>query len=218
MPTIDLTFQLRGGPISLDHGYALFAALCRVVPGLHGDRRVGVHPIRGVRLEPCRLTLVPQSRLRLRLPSEEVATYLALAGSRVDLDRDFLSVGIPRVDALRPAAELSSRLVTIGRHIDPGPFLASVREQLAGLGVAAEPSLTSSTDPARSGQPCRRVIRVKGRRIVGYALRISGLTAEESLTVQERGLGSRRRMGCGVFVPAITKRGLFRGGVPNAEG
>jgi hypothetical protein len=31
---------------------------------------------------------------------------------------------------------------------------------------------------------------------------ISGLTAAESLLVQEHGLGSRRRMGCGVFVPA----------------
>ena len=54
------------------------------------------------RLQPRRLTLVPQSRLRLRLPSEEVATYLALAGTDLDLDGDRLSVGIPRVEPLRP--------------------------------------------------------------------------------------------------------------------
>jgi hypothetical protein len=35
---------------------------------------------------------------------------------------------------------------------------------------------------------------------VGFPLRIDGLTAEESLIVQEHGVGSRRRMGCGVFV------------------
>jgi len=32
---------------------------------------------------------------------------------------------------------------------------------------------------------------------------IEGLTAEESLTVQEHGLGGRRHMGCGLFVPFI---------------
>src|SRR5919112_1257332 len=67
MSVIDLAFELRGTAIPLDYGYALFSALCRVVPELHGDRGVGVHPIRGVRRAPGRLTLVPQSRLRLRM-------------------------------------------------------------------------------------------------------------------------------------------------------
>ena len=47
MPVIDLSFVLVGKAIPLDHGYTLFSAICRVVPDLHGDRRVGIHPIRG---------------------------------------------------------------------------------------------------------------------------------------------------------------------------
>ena len=94
MATIDLGFGLRGTTIPLDYGYALFGALCRVVPGLHGDRAVGVHPIRGLRLGPMRLTLVPQSRLRLRLPAEEAGRYLALAGRVLDLDGSRLEVGL----------------------------------------------------------------------------------------------------------------------------
>ncbi len=202
MPTIDLAFALQGSTIPLDHGYALFGALCRVVPGLHGDRRVGVHPIRGIRMQPRRLTLVPQSLLRLRLPSEEIGSYLELAGSRIDLEGDHLSVGIPRVEPLRPAARLAARLVTIGRLVEPAAFEESIRRQLAGYGVSAVPKLLPSTDPAREGQPTRRVLRIKGRKIVGHAVGVEGLTAEESLIVQEHGLGSRRRMGCGVFVMA----------------
>jgi len=200
MPVIDLAFELRGTTIPLDYGYGLFSALCRVVPQLHGDRRIGVHPIRGIRWQPRRLTLVPQSRLRLRLPSEEIAPYLALAGSQIHLDGDILAVGIPRVEPLRPAASLTARLVTIGRLVEPGAFEESIRRQLAGHGVSAVPTLLPSTDPTREGQPTRRVLRIKDRKIVGYAVRVEGLTAEESLIVQEQGLGSRRRMGCGVFV------------------
>ena len=206
MPTIDLAFELRGTSIPLDYGYAMFSALCGVVPGLHGDRRVGVHPIRGQHLGPRRLTLVPQSRLRLRLPSEEIASYLALCGLRLDLEGATLEVGIPRAEELLPAASLVSRLVTIGHLTEPDPFADSVRRQLKSLGVSADPGFVPEADPARAGQPARRVLRVKGKRIVGYALHIAGLTAEESIVVQEHGVGSRRRMGCGVFVPATDGR------------
>lgn len=203
MPMIDLAFTLGDSSIPLDYGYALFGALCRVVPELHGDGRVGVHPIRGMRLEPRRLTLVPQSRLRLRLPSEEIGRYLPIAGKRLDLDGSRLAVGLPSVESLRPVPVLTSRIVTIGRHVEPEPFESSVRLQLSKLGVKAEPSFLPSPDPARQGEPSRRVLRIKNRRIVGYPLLISGLTAEESLLVQEAGLGSRRRMGCGLFVPNV---------------
>ena len=39
MPIIDLSFVLVGTTFPLDHGYCLFSAICRVVPGMHGDRR-----------------------------------------------------------------------------------------------------------------------------------------------------------------------------------
>jgi len=200
MPTIDLAFDVRGTTIPLDYGYALFSSLCRIVPGLHGDRRVGVHPVRGVRRAPRLLTLVPQSKLRLRMPSEAIGEYLAIAGAALDLDGASLRVGVPRMEPLTPSPLLTSRLVTIGRLSEPGAFAASVRDQLSSMGVAGELAFLPSNDPDRAGEPSRRVIRIKDRRIVGFAVGVSGLTAEESLLLQEKGLGSRRRMGCGMFV------------------
>jgi len=41
---------------------------------------------------------------------------------------------------------------------------------------------------------------------VGYAVRVSGLSDEDSLKLQERGLGGKRRMGCGVFVPTLISK------------
>jgi CRISPR-associated protein Cas6 len=222
MPIIDLSLAIKGTTIPLDYGYALFGALSRIVPQIHGDRRIGVHPIRGIRQEPRRLTLVPQSRLRLRMPIEEIATYLALVGTEIDLDGSRLQVGLPRivpipdgrrlaieairVEQLRASPEISSRLVTIGQISESSPFEESLRRQLSGLGVTAEPSFLPSTDPLHRGGPARRVLRIKERTIIGYPIRISGLTAEESLIIQEHGLGSRRRMGCGLFVPMPNHR------------
>ena len=195
---IDLSFELEGNRIPLDYGYALYSALSRVVPKLHGDLRVGIHPVRGIRREPRLLTIVPGSRLRLRLPPEDLVSYIGLAGERLDLEGFGLRVGIPRVEALVPAASLAARLVTIKGAQDLETFGSAVRRQLAEAGIAAEPALDG--EPAAGG-PERRVVRIRGRRLVGFSLRVAGLTAEESLRLQESGLGGRRRMGCGVFVP-----------------
>ena len=67
--------------------------------------------------------------------------------------------------------------------------------------VAGTPHLVPAARPKFVGQPLRRVLRIKDRRVVGYSLRVLGLTAEESIRLQEEGLGGRRRMGCGVLLP-----------------
>ena|SRR5579864_2150965 len=201
MPTIDLAFDVVGESIPLDHGYALFSALCQVVPTLHGDKRIGVHPIRGRQTAPGVLNVGEQSRLRLRMPSEEVAMYLAVAGSRLELEGHRLRVGIPRVESLMPEANLGARLVIFRGLDEAEAFLGRVRHHLSALGINGEPVFVPSTRAGWAGQPMRRVIRIKEKRLIGYALRVAGLTAEESITLQEKGLGGRRRMGCGVFVP-----------------
>jgi CRISPR-associated protein Cas6 len=201
MPTIDLAFELVGSTIPLDHGYILFSALCRVVPHMHGDRRVGVHPIRGRQSAPGALGLTDRSRLRLRLPSEQIAPYIALAGKKLDLEGHHLQVGIPQVESLTPTANLAARLVTFRHALTPDAIEENVRRELARLEIAGTPRLVPSTRPGWRGQPVRRVLRIKDHRVIGYALRVSGLADAESVRLQEEGLGGRRRMGCGVFVP-----------------
>ncbi len=51
----------------------------------------------------------------------------------------------------------------------------------------------------------RRVMDVKGYTIVGFSVRLSGLNEGDSVLVQERGLGGKRKMGAGIFVPIRPK-------------
>ncbi len=201
MPIIDLSFVLVGTTFPLDHGYCLFSAICRVVPGLHGGRRIGVHPIRGRQTAPGVLTLDDCSRLKLRLPSEDVAPFIALAGQALDIDGHRLQVGVPSVQALTPAANLAARLVTFRHAMTPDAFEADVQRELDWLEIKGIPQLVPSARSAFTGQPIRRVLRIKEKVVVGFALRVGGLTTAESIRLQEEGLGGRRRMGCGVFVP-----------------
>ena len=191
MPYIDLAFRLIGVKIPVDHGYALYAALNRIVPELHGAKVVGVQPIHGVYVGNGQLQLFDSSRLVLRLPDEELRPYLKLAGKRLKVDGHPLSVGVPAVRRLLPAARLRSRIVTIKGFLEEKNFLEALQRQLWSLGVTCETLLGR-----------RRTIRVKEKQVVGFEVMVTELTAEDSVKLQENGLGGRRKMGCGVFVPS----------------
>ncbi len=190
MPLIDLAFRLMGTTIPVDHGYVLYSALARLVPALHDAAEVGVHPIRGRYQGDGALALAAFSRLTLRLPDHGIPTFLPLAGKALDLEGHRLRVGVPEVRALRAAATLYARLVTIKGFLEPAPFLEAARRQLHDMGVVADLQVG-----------VRRTVRVKDKPAVGFDVIAAGLSPEASVRLQEEGIGGRRRLGCGIFLP-----------------
>ncbi|MDB5307802.1 MAG: cas6 [Gemmataceae bacterium] len=203
---LDLLFPVFGGAIPTDHAYPLYAALARLVPAFH-DPATGLRftPIGGVPDTPGQLRLADHSRLRVRLPEERIRVALPLAGKKLEVAGHAVRVGVPSVTTLTPAPMLAARVVTFKHADDPARFLATARLKLAELGVEGEPAVPLITTGPRAGEPRRRVVRVKGKAIVGYTLLVSGLTAEHSIRLQEQGLGGRTRMGCGFFLPHLPR-------------
>ncbi|MGE3806166.1 MAG: type I-MYXAN CRISPR-associated protein Cas6/Cmx6 [Gemmataceae bacterium] len=214
MPVIETQFPVLGETLPSDHGYALYGALSRLVPSLHSDEPpVRIGPVSGLYEGNGRLRLDRQrSRLRLRLAAEQIAVVLPLAGRSLDVDGCHIRLGVPQVRALVPAPSLVARMVTIKRssrqdradtraYMEPASFLERVRRELDKLEISGDPGIPLVDDGPHAGKPRRHVMRIKDRRVVGFGLQVTGLTAEESIRVQENGLGGRKKMGCGFFVP-----------------
>lgn len=197
-PFLDLAFHLTGPKIPVDHGYTLYAALCPLLPKdkLHDHDaeqagfHIGIHPIRGRYVGGEHLHLASFSRLILRLPQDRIKDYLKLAGKRLDLEDCALRIGVCDVRTLIPAASLRARFVTTRNGQDEARFREECERQIKALGVSGKLSV---------GQ--RRTMRIHGKQIVGYSVVVTELTTDESLALQEKGLGGRRKMGCGIFVP-----------------
>ena len=49
MPYVDLAFRLIGGKVPVDHGYALYSAISRLLPGIHGVKNIEIPSDRGTR-------------------------------------------------------------------------------------------------------------------------------------------------------------------------
>jgi CRISPR-associated protein Cas6 len=190
---VDVAFPLHGDAIAVDHGYALYSALSRLPragPWLHASEEVAIHPIRGHYAGTGLLKLTDKSRLRLRLPAASLPQILTLAGKLLELDGQRIRIGVPQTTLLRPAPALYAHLVTTRNGQDEERFDAEIRHQFDTLAIRAKPTRGK-----------RRVLRVKDKTVVGYSLLASELSAEESIRLQEHGLGGRRKMGCGVFIP-----------------
>jgi CRISPR-associated protein Cas6 len=203
MPSIDLLFPLVGPSIGTDHGYELYSALSRLLPALHDGLPCRIAPVRGTYAGKATLQLdVRYSRLRLRLAPEVIPQLLPLVGQALDVGGHLLRLGVPQVRALIPAPGLAARLVTIKGFTEPAEFLAAARRQLDALEVQGAAGIPLADTGVHAGKPRRRVLLVRGKRVVGFPLLVTELSAEESLRLQEHGLGGRGKMGCGFFLPA----------------
>ncbi len=192
---VDLYFSVKGRQVSVDHGYALYAAVSRMIEHgndkwLHTADDIGLILLRGRYLGQGKLALGRNARFGLRLPVERIHRVLPLAGKRLDVNGDALMVGTTMTSVLVPAPVLYAHVVTTKNGEDETRFDQEIQRQLEALEIKGK--------PARGP---RRIVTIKDKKVVGYSLLVSELTAEESIRLQEQGLGGRRKMACGVFLP-----------------
>ena len=202
---VDLWFPAVGRTLPSDHGYTLYGALCRVLPALHDADWWGLHTVRGTRVMAGTISLSRAPRIGIRLPAEQIPTVLLLAGRRLDVAGHGIGLGAPTVEALAPANAVSARIATIKPFMEPEPFGSAVEKQLAEMEISGTVSVGA-----------RKIVRIGGRSVVGFSLRVTGLSPEASICLQEKGLGGRRHMGCGVF--RRSERELAADARPASEG
>ncbi|MDD4881424.1 MAG: type I-MYXAN CRISPR-associated protein Cas6/Cmx6 [Gallionellaceae bacterium] len=186
----DVQFDLAGTEIPADHGYRLFESLAALLPTLRDMAGAGIHPIHG---EPTgrndNLIINRRGKLVLRLPVERLADVDALVGQRIDTGAGELLIGAAREKLLTPFATLYSPLVDLGIE-DEVDFLDAARDELEKMDIQC------GMIPGK-----KRKIYLPDGDICGYSLMLHDVSPQQSLRVQEQGLGRHRAYGCGLFVP-----------------
>ncbi|KPQ39274.1 MAG: type I-MYXAN CRISPR-associated protein Cas6/Cmx6 [Phormidium sp.] len=200
---IELHFPAQGHTWCADQNYRLLGAMAKEHPSLHQLEGLAINTISGIPDKQGKIQLTEASRLSLRCPSESLLTVLPLAGKTLKIGADSISLGYPEVRPLRPVSELKARLVAIKHpsgnfnEVTPDWFLGACDRQLKALGIDAPVGIPANED----GEPDRKTLKIKGKTVVGYSVVVANLLPEQSLLLQTRGIGGKRRMGCGYFVP-----------------
>lgn len=196
-PCIELSFPVYGKSLPADHNYGLYAALVHHVPELHQQNPLSILTIPGFPNRKGEINLTQYSCFKIRVPVPKIPLVYQLAGKRISIGKHEIQIGIPEACVIEPAARLRSRIITIKGYTESNSFLSAAQRQLAQLSVSAHLSIPLNWE----GQPSRKTIKIKQYTVVGFTTEVSSISLEDSLKLQVYGLGGKRRMGCGIFVP-----------------
>jgi CRISPR-associated protein Cas6 len=195
----DLLFQLRGSRLEIDHAYALAEALKSLLK-TETCARIGVHGVHmagsgnGWNLPDRSDTEMPLSRrarLAIRLLRADHDEVAGISDQTLQLGRQKLEIGPSSIRKLSSMASLYARAVSCDPDQSEPEFLAQVAVDLKRLNINVTRMICG-----RSGE-----IRSKGKGLFTRALLIADLKPEESVRLQQQGLGEARLLGCGLFVP-----------------
>ncbi len=199
LPYLELRFGVIGRSLPADHGYGLYSAIAHLCPEIHQQEWLSIETVTGMPDHRGKIYLSSeQSYLRIRLPADKIPLVYPLAGKQLEIGNHTIRLGIPQVFMLQPAERLRARIVTIKKFQEPEPFLEATKRQLRELGIQGTVAMPMNAE----GKPDRKAIKIKQFSVVGFGLEVMNLSEEDSLKLQIHGLGGKRRMGCGIFVPA----------------
>ncbi|WP_254563749.1 type I-MYXAN CRISPR-associated protein Cas6/Cmx6 [Oscillatoria sp. HE19RPO] len=200
-PVLESRFGVQGVGGELwpsDSNYGFYSALIHQIPELRQLDHWGLLTIPGIPEQRGKILLTERSHFRIRMRASQSHLVYQLAGKILRVGKHQMRVGIPTRTLLQPASTLKARIVTIKNGIDVESFLNTARRQLEALGVKGKLSVVTDQD----GTPSRKTIKIQRFTIVGFTTLVTGLSDEDSLILQEEGIGGRRHMGCGYFLPA----------------
>lgn len=195
----DLVFRLRGDRLAIDHAFALATALEAILPPGVCDR-IGVH---GVWLPgsgngwtrpeqgDAELPLSRRARLVIRVHRDDCDAVRKIGERSLELGRQRLEIGSSSVRKLSSLATLHARGVSCDPAQSEQDFLADIAVRLRQIGVDVKKMICG-----RSG-----IVRGSERSLFTRALMVAELKPEDSVRLQQRGLGDAQLLGCGLFVP-----------------
>jgi CRISPR-associated protein Cas6 len=199
---LDVLFAIDCKRLPVDHAQALATALSGVVPWLATEPGAAIHNIHvagsqngwerpdhtaGQFLIPSRRT-----KLAIRVPRDRVAELqAALCGVTLDLAGHPLTLGAAKARLLSKDATLFARQVVTRPGDDEESFLAWAAAELAPKGIGVRKALCGK----------EILIETPDGPLRARSLMVADLGPEEAVQLQRVGLGPRRDLGCGVFIP-----------------
>lgn len=198
---VDLAFAIDCRHLPVDHAHALSQALLRALPWLDTEDQVGIHLIHGAESghgwqrpgdeAQQLLHLSRRTRLVLRLPQARVRDARQMSGTTFEIDGFPMGIGEARVRPLSPLTTLFARYVVARAQENEDHFLQQAADELGRMGIVVRKLLCGKSH--RFSLP--------GETVFTRRLMVADLSVEDSVKLQQRGLGPGRKLGWGLFLP-----------------
>ena len=197
----DLLFKISCKTLPLDHGYILSQQILKHLPWMQDEPQAAIHQIhvaesangwlRPDNPETDVLCVSHRTKMSLRLPSSRLEDARALIGQTLDIDGHELTVGKFSTRKLSRLTTIFARYMDTQGSEDENEFLENMVRLLREKGIRPKKMLGGMLVAHRTDQG----------EILTRKLMISDLQVRESMLLQEQGLGDRKLLGMGIFMP-----------------
>ncbi len=197
---VDVIFNIQCCALPVDHAWALSQAIQQALPWFNDEPHTGLHLIyvteegNGWYRPDEKNSLIYLSRrtkLMLRVPENHIENIQTLSNKILDINGHSLKVGQSTIKSLKPTPVLFARHVLSQEKISEEDFLTQAIAELAKIDVQCRKALCGKT----------RYFNTPDGELLTRSLMIADLQPQESITLQQNGLGQAKKMGCGLFVP-----------------
>ena len=196
---IDVVFKLDGKQLVVDHAQSLASAICAHLPKTSHDQ-VGIHRIRVAESgngwnrpndADAIMYLSRRTRLVLRIHRNVYEQVLQLCETELEIEGEQLILGQGSVRRLSSLTTLFSHGIACDAAQPENEFLEDMALALQQMNINVKKMICGTTES----------IRCDSGSIFCRALMVADLNIEEAVRLQQRGIGSGRLFGCGLFLP-----------------
>lgn len=193
---VDVVYSIQCVRLPVDHAQVLSISIQKHLTWFAAEERAALHTIHVAEsgngwVRPDDFIHVSRrTKLTLRVPKPRIVDAQKLTGEILDLGGHSLTVGTAFIRPLSSLTTLFARYVTAAKG-DESEFLRDVLQELKSLNVQPKKMLCGM----------EKSILLTDGALRTRSLMLANLSIGESLTLQQCGLGSHHKLGCGVFIP-----------------
>lgn len=197
---IDLSFKIDCPILPVDYTWLLYNAISEHIPWINDIRGAGIMPLpilnegngwyRAENPDDL-LNLSKRTRLTLRIPSKKREEVEALAGKTLQVGEYGMKLTRASVKPLSKETNIWSHYIVANPEEDEEQFLDNTIEQLRETNIHPRKAICGKTHE----------IKVPDDVLFTRSLMLADLEINESIKLQQNGLGEHGHLGCGLFIP-----------------
>ena len=194
----ELSFSVNCRELPYDHAYELSSEILNLIPQIKNDKRNSIQTLHGpmsgngwVRPDSENIPLSKRAKLIMRINKNQIDDIKDIEGKEIKLFGNSLKIGISKVKNFLIVKDLFCRFVISDNKISEDDFLEKIQMELRNFNVNIKKALCGKS----------MTINFAKKTVYTRSLMIADLSKEESLKLQEEGVGREKLYGCGIFLP-----------------
>ena len=194
---VDVSFKVNCQKIAADHSYHLFEAILKEFPNIEEINNLAIHSVYGAESgagwerPETEIYLSKRTRFCIRTPAEHAKEFFVLDKKILKVGEYEMQLSKPTIKNLIITDTLFCRSVVVENNDNEEEFLKNVHLLLKLMGINVKKMLCGK----------EHSIKIPNKTLVGKTLLITDLEKDDSIKIQQLGIGIGKLFGCGIFLP-----------------